>query len=464
MKCWISHVRHMEWFADEATLLMDSWVDGGVDGIVLGPPVFGSAETLAHSRGREKYRAADRTRAVFSPQERWYREFGVSTPLAPQEDDTELRAKLHAALAQARDRGIEVWLFDPFTGADAPDLSDNAGRIAGTAARPAMTARMLDTMAAFPEATGFIIDGPAWGFEITDLDVEALRTRRRLLELPSEAGDCARLGYDLDRLREVDAHLQSALTTLTPDRISAAHDALSTGGDAAVALLGNEFREWSGFRCDALTELYQHMHAAMIDHFGTDFALAVCPRTIALGPAAGYDYARIADAVDVMMPKMYFWQRGYDGLVGTAYRWARTLQEWNPALSVADACRATRSVFGDSFPLVEELADFDRVLTPDYVRKLTVTELTRTKEATGDRVRLVPWVDSGRAPHDGDPMPAALLDAILLGLQDIGMDRFTYFSSTNMSEAEWTVVSQTCGQRWAADRTPGWYPPDQPTL
>jgi hypothetical protein len=464
VKCWISHVRHLEWFAADAETLIDAWTDGGVDGLVIGPAVFGAADLLAHSRGRETYRRADHARAAFDPDPRWYRELGVAVPAAPAGDDTDLRRSLRAALARARERGLEVWVFDPLAGADGPDLSDNAARIAGRAARPALIARMLDTIAAFPEATGFVVDGPAWGFEITELEVDMLRTRRRLLELPSDPADCTAVGHDAEHLRGVERHLQATLQNLTTDRIAAAHDAMSSGGDGALALFGAGYRDWLRFRCDALTDLYQHMAGAIDEHLGGRAALAVCPRTIALGPVAGYDYRRVAGAVDVVMPKLYFWQRGYDGLVGTAFRWATTLRRWNPVLTVADACRATRAIFGASMPLVETLLDFDRILTADYVGSLTRAELGRTVAAVGDRARVVPWIDTGRAPHDGDPMPPALLEAILVGCRESGVDTFTYFNSGNMSTGEWTMVSELCGQRWEPERTPGWQPPDRPTL
>jgi hypothetical protein len=121
-------------------------------------------------------------------------------------------------------------------------------------------------------------------------------------------------------------------------------------------------------------------------------------------------------------------------------------------------------MFGDAMPVVPRLIDFDRLIGPDYLTTLTTTEAGRSVTAVGDRARVVPWVDSGRAPHDGDPMPASHLDAMLSALADCGIDQITFFNSTNMSAGEWTVLSHHCGTEWNPLHTPDWYPPDQPTL
>ena len=43
------------------------------------------------------------------------------------------------------------------------------------------------------------------------------------------------------------------------------------------------------------------------------------------------------NGVDVLMPKHYFFHRGFDGLIGTVHRWVETLTEWNTNLTDADA-------------------------------------------------------------------------------------------------------------------------------
>lgn len=463
MKYWLSHIRNLETFIDDHERLLDIWEAGGVDGLVVGPLQFGTGERLAHSRGLRAFSPPTDTRVIFDPDPRFYDMFSTTTPTAPPGDDRELRARLRTAFDAVVARGWELWLFDPFTGAAGlPDINDNAERILDPAARRAFKARMLDTVAAFPMATGVIIDGPAWGFEITEIDYVVMAERRRLFELPASAAVCAQLGYDRGALQAAADHLEHRLHHLSPGEVRL-HAAGGAGG-AAQLFGGPGFTEWLRFRSDALTSFYADMKATLVEHAGREVGLAVCPRTPAIGPVAGYDYARCGEIVDVVMPKLYWWQRGYDGLVGTAWRWASTLTQWNPELSVADACAVTRAFFGDSMPLVDELIDFDRVIDAAWVREVTMRETTRALAVIGGNARVVPWVDSGRAPHDGDPMTAAHLDALLEAAASCGIQQATYFNSTKMSPADWTVLSHHGGASWHPSQTPGWVPPDQPTV
>jgi len=43
-----------------------------------------------------------------------------------------------------------------------------------------------------------------------------------------------------------------------------------------------------------------------------------------------------------------------------------------------------------------------------------------------DPARIVPWVDAGRSPHDGDPMPPGQLRQLLLTAQAAGLQRFRW--------------------------------------
>ena len=69
------------------------------------------------------------------------------------------------------------------------------------------------------------------------------------------------------------------------------------------------------------------------------------PIRVAAGPQrafsglCGYDYARLADCLDLVLPKHYFWHRGFDRMYGTVARYVQTLCEWNPGLSEGGPCR-----------------------------------------------------------------------------------------------------------------------------
>lgn len=472
LRFWLSHIRHVETFIEDHERLLDVWEAGGVDGVVLGPLLFDvhgpqmPVRAGSHLPGATTLVApgVGATRPVFDPDPRIYATIGSQAPVAPAADDAELRSRLHTALQAVTDRGWELWLFDPFVGAvlPDPDSNDNAGQIVNEQTKKALTARMLDTVAAFPEATGFIIDGPSWGFEITDLNIVGMERRRRMLELPASQADCDSLGYDLAELLAAQDSIEQRLHNLTRDEVRL-H---AVGGASGVFELlgGGRVAEWFRFRVDALTSFYQHMRDALHEHTGRRIQLAASPRSPALGPMAGYDYHRLSHIVDVIMPKFYFWHRGFDGLVGTAWRWANTLTAWNPELTVRDACLMTRMLFGDAMPVVDSLIDFDRLITAEYLTELTLTEAGRSLAAVGDRARVVPWVDTGRGPHDGDPMPAGQLDAILRASAQAGIDHVNFNSSTRMSAAEWTMLSHHCGTEWNPHTSPDWHPPDQATV
>jgi hypothetical protein len=80
-----------------------------------------------------------------------------------------------------------------------------------------------------------------------------------------------------------------------------------------------------------------------------------------------------------------------------------------------------------------------------------------------DKDRVVPWVDAGRAPHDGDPMSAADLKQLLQAARSAGLQRFLYHHHGNLTAGEWSVISEMCGKRWDP-RQSAYRPPDMPVL
>jgi hypothetical protein len=75
----------------------------------------------------------------------------------------------------------------------------------------------------------------------------------------------------------------------------------------------------------------------------------------------------------------------------------------------------------------------------------------------------VPWVDAGRFPHDGDPMPPADLQRLLAAAQSAGLERFLYHHHGNLTAGEWSVISSMCGRPWHPLES-DYRPPDQTVL
>jgi hypothetical protein len=100
------------------------------------------------------------------------------------------------------------------------------------------------------------------------------------------------------------------------------------------------------------------------------------------------------------------------------------------------------------------------------------------RAATDDPDRVVAWVDSGRRPHEGDPVGAGDLGRLLDAAAEAGLRRFIYHHQENLTAGEWSVISRRCGTPWRAlgippltpalasdsSAMPGFYPPDKPLL
>ena len=197
---------------------------------------------------------------------------------------------------------------------------------------------------------------------------------------------------------------------------------------------------------------------------GRPFLLGVGPRSAAFAPLCGYDFRALAGFMDVLLVKHYFWHRGFDGLYGTVDRYIRTLCRWSPALSEADALRVVEALFGIEVPGVRSRRDLESGCPPEFFETVVKRETVRALAAVGDAERVVPWVDAGRKPHDGDPITAGDLRRILEAARDAGLTRFLYHHHENLTPGEWAVMSELCGEPWLEGGESGYTPPDLPVL
>jgi hypothetical protein len=162
----------------------------------------------------------------------------------------------------------------------------------------------------------------------------------------------------------------------------------------------------------------------------------------------GYDFEKLAGILDVLLPKHYFWHRGFDGMVGTIYRYVETLLAWNNGLSEGDALRVVEAFFGLRLPGVKCRADLECALTPEFFEQVAQDETRRALAVVDDHDRIVPWLEAGRSPHDGDPMSAGHMRLLLENAEAAGLKRFLYHHQGNLTAGEWVVMSEICGKRW----------------
>jgi hypothetical protein len=99
-------------------------------------------------------------------------------------------------------------------------------------------------------------------------------------------------------------------------------------------------------------------------------------------------------------------------------------------------------------PGVTSRQDIEDALTPEFLQSVVTQETQRALAVVDDPARIVPWVDAGRSPHDGDPMPPGQLRQLLLTAQEAGLQRFLYHHHGNLTPGEWTVMSEICGTAW----------------
>jgi hypothetical protein len=192
--------------------------------------------------------------------------------------------------------------------------------------------------------------------------------------------------------------------------------------------------------------------------------LGVGPRTSAFAPLCGYDFSRLAESIDILLPKHYFWHRGFDGMLGTVGRYVETLADWNPSLSDADALLVVKALFGIDLPDVQTRFDLESALTPAFFDQVVARETRRALASVDDPSRIVPWLETGRSPHDGDPMTAGHLRQLLESAAEAGLQRFLYHHQGNLTPGEWTVISKLCGTVPWRPLESAYVPPDAHVL
>ena len=123
--------------------------------------------------------------------------------------------------------------------------------------------------------------------------------------------------------------------------------------------------------------------------------------------------------------------------------------EWNSEITVSDTLDVVQALFGIVLPGVrDDMLDFESALSPEFFEQVVTQETRRAVASVDDPERIVPWLDTGRFPHDGDPMSSRDLKMLLDTAEAAGLRRFNYHHQGNLSAGEWVVISDKCGTRW----------------
>ncbi|MEE3235081.1 MAG: hypothetical protein VX294_13000 [Candidatus Latescibacterota bacterium] len=454
MKIWMDVMRDLEHLIENYEVIFDGWQAGGVEGLVIGPLVFNSAKLLP---GTVYVPMKEAPAFTYDPNPDVYKNLGVEAPPAP-DSHPEKRGQLFKTLTNAKERGMEVWIFQAQHGAG----PGGDGHVFGDERSLAATsARMIDTLEQYPMVDGAIMDGPEWGYEI---DPHHMNFRSYIFnDLPDSLRSTAEeMDYDFDAMVAAKDRLYKQMHNLNTSNIR-----LHGGGGllGGFHLFGSDpdLFSWMSFRVEALTNYFANIKKNLDAHASHSVGLGVGPRSAAFAPLCGYDFSALAGVVDILLPKHYFWHRGFDGMVGTVCRYVQTLCEWNPNLNDADALQVVEALFGIVLPNVSECSDFERALTPEFFELVVYDETARALAVVDNPERVVPWVDAGRWPHDGDPMPAIDLERLIESAAEAGLERFLYHHHGNLTAGEWSVMSERCGRPWVGSS--GQYsPPDEAVL
>ncbi|MBI1790122.1 MAG: hypothetical protein HYR60_21530 [Acidobacteria bacterium] len=421
------------WMADYRRTF-DAWAEGGVRGIAIGYMRFAQSDGASIP--------------AFAADPRIYRGFGVDPPAAQPRDPAKEK-RLQAMLDDAAARGWEILLFGlGRTGGSRPLAGDPFDSIG-------FAASAQDAMNAYPQAHGVILDGP--GEHHYEL---AFHHGGELFEIrEAEKPRLAVLGYDVGRMERGIAHLRARFHHLTPSMVRF-HSPGGFLGGLALFDLNEDALYWLRTRQE--TSLgYLAAVRRRIDQLNRKVKLGGIPRAPAFSVLTSQDYLRIHPYFDYLLPKHYFWHRGFDGMYGTVARWVAKIHEWNPGLTEPDCFAVVKSWFGIDLPGIHTLQDLEMGFPDEFFARLVYAETRRALDAVNDDSKVIAWVSTGRRPHAGDPMPAQDLYRILVSSQQAGLKRFLFHPDPDLGVAEWSVISGLCGKRWK--ETPGGYwPPDTP--
>jgi hypothetical protein len=451
MKMWMNVMRDMEYLLADYDRILDAWGEGGVTGLVIGPPEFNTPKV---DFDKEYVPCDEPVAESFDPNPEVYRRFGLEPPLAPEDKMPERRALLTETLQAASDRGFEVYLWQSQVGwgpgGDGHYLFDEK-------TMASYSARIIDRLEQFPMAKGTVFDSPEWGYEIHPHYNDHITSV--FYEMPEvmRAGVTV-LGYDFDALNAAKDRFFEKLHNLDRRQIGLHASGGFLGG---LHLFGADpdLTAWLRFRMESLTAHYRRVREGVDAETTRSIKVGIGSRTAAFAPLCGFDLAGLAEFADFLCPKFYVFHRGFDGLVGTVNRYVETLCDWNPKLTDQDALEVVRALFGLELPNVHHRGDLDYALTPEFYETVIWQETRRALAVVDDPGKIVPWVDAGRAPHAGDPLSPGDLGRLIGAAGDAGLQRFLYHHQGNLTPGEWSVMSDICGNRWQRE-TSEYCPPD----
>lgn len=440
LEAWMRIGQPLETVVDNYAQIFDAWEAGGIKGLVFGRLLF--------TDDQGKF-----TVPAFPAKPEAYTSRGMSVDPRPGQPDAAKEKRLHAMLDDAKRRGWLTMVFCPGSGCSPAQPLP----IAEDPYRARYHAAIWDEVfSAFPQVDGGINDG--WNESAYELQYHHGNAVFREINENTRATALVR-GYDPERLDQGRQHLFDRFRSLTPAQVRyyGAHGVLSSMNLFDVDEDSLYWLRWR--REDGLKE--GRAIRAALDTLPRRLLLGNGLRSAVFSGMTAFDFLAWSELLDFLLVKHYFWQRGFDGLYGTVTRWVKQIAAWNPALTEQDCFTVVKAWLGVDLPGVSCLADMDLGFPQVFFDQVVQEETRRAIAAAGEARKVVPWVDTGRMPHGGDPMTAGDLHRILTASQQAGLQRFLFHNHDHLTAAEWCVISRLCGAEW--DENPaGYWPPATP--
>ena len=364
-------------------------------------------------------------------------DFYAGLPVQPPDMPVELAAASSTfsdALKAAADKGFKIYYHDwgQFAWFASGSCLNNPDQIRYG------QARTREIASRFPETSGFILDGPEYGYEIEP------GHRSDVFKCFCEHchDKASELGFDMTAMKAASERLRGLLSGLSPD-LMRGFIATQTGPFDTVDLLlqDPDLFDWLRFKTQCIQDYVGAFHTC-VKEIDPALQLACGPRTSAFAPLTAYNYRRLGEVTDFIAPKLYFWQHGVDGMKGTVYRYAKTLMEANEGVSESLALDLVFKLFGFTIPGVDSLETLSEPLNEAFFRETVLSEIAKMVYRTGQVERLRPWVG---LHHGGVRISTAELSMLMDAIDDSALESFIYWHYSDMTEEEWKILQGYIG-------------------
>ena len=440
MQAWMRIGQPLEPVINDHERIFDAWEDGGVRGFVFGRTLFSDLQ-------------GQFTIPAFASNPQVYRDRGLIPNERHTQTDSTKEKLLHAMLNNAKKRGWTIFIFAPGSGATgAKPLSleeDPYGAISTAAV-------WAEVFSAFPEVDGGIMDG--WtesAYELVEHHGNAVFTD--ISDVTKKTASVR--GYDPVKLDRGMQHLHQRFQNFTPSQVRYyGHYGILSGLN--LFDINEDAIYWLRWRREDSIKTGEAFRKEL-DKLPHQLLLGNGPRSAAFSGMTALDFSAWDKIVDILLVKHYFWHRGFDGMYGTVARWVSQVHEWNPDLTEQECFTIVKAWLGIDLPEVQSLTDMDLGFPPAFFDETVTLETKRALAAISHPEKVVPWVDTGRMPHGGDPMTSGDLSRILTASKEAGLKRFLFHNHEHLTSAEWCVISRSCGKMWNEDPN-GYWPPATP--